>query len=218
MRGRAGTSKGFTLIEMAIVAVVAIIILGIITVFWIQAGEMYRFSDNVISLSEQAMTALGEMTERFWSAQTTSIVISDNAVPNPPFASPPAPPAAVASGPGPTIDFFDAARQESVRYSFNPIGPASAPAPPTSLGASAPPNFGTIEERVWDADGNQLYVRTLAGFVESLSFNLNGGVVSINIVFHSEHIGPVTVPHQQSCREDHRFPIQTAVGTRDLSG
>lgn len=57
--------------------------------------------------------------------------------------------------------------------------------------------------------------RTVAGFVEDLRFSLDEGVVGVSIVFHKDHIGPITAPHQQSSREDHWFALQTAVGTRD---
>ena len=105
-RARHGVSGsgGFTLIELAVAAVIMVLIGLVVTKFMITTSEAFTLDSNTATLKQQSERAIDTMAERIHKAQMGSFVLSNG---------------------NSTIDFVDGADGSLVQYTLTPLAPVA---------------------------------------------------------------------------------------------
>ncbi|GAB4337238.1 MAG: hypothetical protein Kow0099_10540 [Candidatus Abyssubacteria bacterium] len=95
---------GFSLIEVAISAAIALLVSLVVVRFWITTSEAFTLDGNMVELKQQSERAMEIMAERIRRANTPTIVLS---------------------GGNTAIDFVDGFDGNNVRYELQPLAPAA---------------------------------------------------------------------------------------------
>ena len=96
---------GFTILELAISAAIAILVSLVVVKFWIVTSEAFSLDGNMMTIKEESERALEIMTERIQRASDATIIVSNGNA---------------------TIDFVDVSNSlnpQNVQYTLEPLAP-----------------------------------------------------------------------------------------------
>ncbi|RJP18974.1 MAG: hypothetical protein C4520_13565 [Candidatus Abyssobacteria bacterium SURF_5] len=102
----ARNEAGFTLVELALTVVIALVISIMVVRFWITTSEAFILDTNIVTLKQQSERTIEIMSEKIRRANAATIVVSNG---------------------NSTIDFVDTFDGAAVRYEFQPPAPGGPP-------------------------------------------------------------------------------------------
>jgi len=97
-------SSGFTIIELAIAAVIMVFIGMVVTKFMLATSEAFTLDSNIATLKQQSERAMESMAERIRKATNGTLVLSNG---------------------NSTLDFVDATDGSQIQYTLTPLAPVA---------------------------------------------------------------------------------------------